>query len=71
MGVSDVMEDNQGGFLSKDDQEEYVKLVTTLISNNDLYKEKCDEAYQRATHLSANKMTKKLIDAYEHLLTNQ
>ena len=70
MGVSDVMEDNQGGFLSKDDQEEYVKLVTTLISNNDLYQKKCIEAYQRATHLSANKMTKKLIEAYEHLLSN-
>ncbi|MDD4526605.1 MAG: glycosyltransferase [Candidatus Margulisbacteria bacterium] len=71
MGVSDVMEDNQGGFLSKDDLEEYTTIVSSLITDPKLYEEKCKDAYKRATHLSANKMTKKLIETYEKLLANK
>ncbi len=68
MGVSDVMENNQGGFLCNDDLHEYANTVSTLITDTNLYAEKQEDAYQRATHLSANKMTKKLIEAYENLI---
>lgn len=68
MGVADVMEDDQGGFLSKEDLVEYTKLISKLLLDENLYKSKSKEAYKRASLLSANKMTKKLIEAYKTLL---
>jgi len=68
MGVNDVLEDDNGGFLSPDDIEEYTNKVTMILNDKELHAKKTEEAYQRATHLSANKMTKKLIESYEQLL---
>lgn len=70
MGVSNVLENNAGGILSEEDVQVFVSYVLNLLDDGNLYKEKSQEAYQRALSLSANKMTKRLINSYS-LLLNQ
>ncbi len=68
MGVSSVLEDNQGGYLTHDDPTHFSQCVIALLSNPETYEQKCIEAYKKATDLSANKMARKLINCYKSLL---
>ena len=68
MGVSSVLEDNQGGYLTHDDTTHFSQCVISLLQNPETYEQKCLEAYKKANSLSANKMARKLINCYTSLL---
>ncbi|MDD5456029.1 MAG: glycosyltransferase family 4 protein [Candidatus Margulisbacteria bacterium] len=67
MGVSSILEDNLGGMLSTENEQEFADKVLKLISDEKLHEQKSNEAYKKALSLSANKMARKLIECYRIL----
>ena len=65
MGVSSVLEDGQGGFLSPEDETVFAGHVLSMLNDEKLYQAKRREAFQKAFSLSANKMARKLVNTYK------
>jgi 1,2-diacylglycerol 3-alpha-glucosyltransferase len=63
-GVSDILAQNQGGFLTKEDPDEFSSVCVRLLTDSDLYKIKAADAYRRATDFSDENMTARLLDVY-------
>ncbi len=71
MGVVNILEDGVGGFLSEENEEEFASITIKLLKDINLQNQKKEEAYEKATSMSANKMAKKLIVCYQSLINPQ
>jgi 1,2-diacylglycerol 3-alpha-glucosyltransferase len=71
MGVSDILEDNIGGFLVNDSIVEFAQKVDFLLDEKELFLQKKEEAYQKSIYMSAERMTSKLLKSYSLLLCNE
>lgn len=67
-GVEDMLSDNIGGFITENNIEEFSQKVITLIKDESLWKNKNQEALQRAGDFSIEKMADKVIDLYNSLI---
>lgn len=68
MGVVDVLKDDIGGYLVKEDEATFAGKVGEMLLNKDLYNKKVKEAVTRAEEFSSHKMAEKLITSYESLV---
>jgi len=65
MGTLTVMGGDNGGFMVKDDTQEFTARVLDLLGNADLHKKKSEEAKIHARSWSIEELTKKLVLFYE------
>ncbi len=65
MGTSEIMNGDNGGFMVKDDVEEFTGKVRLLLSDKKLYKKKSDEAYKYAQKWTIKKNAVKMIELYK------
>ncbi len=71
MGVIDVLQgfDKQtGGFLTKNDVNDFSDKVVSVLSDNSLYEIKAREAKERALEMSSENMARKMLKIYERLI---
>lgn len=68
-GVEDLLENNTGGILVKNDLEEFAEAINNLINNQELLKNKKIEAVSQAEKFSIEKMAKKTLDTYQKLIS--
>ena len=68
MGTVDVMQGDHGGFMVKDDEEEFAQKTLELLQNKELYKQKSEEAKAWADNWSLERLTNKLVTYYEEAL---
>ena len=71
MGVVDVMEGfkkQRGGFLTKNDINDFAEKVIKLLKDKNLYEAKAKDARERALEMSSENMAKKMISIYERLI---
>jgi 1,2-diacylglycerol 3-alpha-glucosyltransferase len=64
MGVIDIVKDNKGGFLTNPDKKEFVKKVTELLLDGNLYNKKTEEAMKVAAQYSSHQLTIQLLRYY-------
>ena len=68
MGVSSVLTDGIGGYLVEETEDVFAQTSLKILSDTQLYLKKSAEAYEKACSLSANKMTRLLINCYLSLV---
>ena len=71
MGVIDVLEgfDRQrGGFLTKNDVNDFSDKVASLLLDKALYDKKAKEANEKAVEMSSENMAKKMLKIYERVI---
>ncbi|MFT5171389.1 MAG: 1,2-diacylglycerol 3-alpha-glucosyltransferase [Candidatus Marinamargulisbacteria bacterium] len=64
-GVKDIVENNKGGFLTKDDETDFSNKVLDLLNDPKLYEKKAEEALERAESFRPEEMAKKMISVYK------
>jgi hypothetical protein len=64
-----VMGGDNGGFMVKDDQQEFTARVLDLLENDELYRKKSGEARLHAMTWSIGEITRKLADIYKETIT--
>ena len=67
-GTLDVMKGDNGGFMVKEDVNEFSQRVLELLKDKELYAEKSQEAKKWASQWSLDTLTKKLVTYYEEAL---
>ena len=67
-GVEDMLSDNQGGFITTNDQEDFIQKINSLLENSNLWNNKKQEALQKAQNFSIENMALKIINLYTNLL---
>jgi len=70
VGVEDLMENNQGGFMTENNNYIFSQKVVALINDFNLWQEKKESALKQAQNFSIEKMGDKLIEVYERLIKN-
>jgi len=65
MGTVDVMQGDNGGFMVKDDVEEFSNKVTKLLTDSNLHKKKSEEAKKWGKQWSIENLTPKLVSYYQ------
>jgi glycosyltransferase involved in cell wall biosynthesis len=65
MGTLDVMQGDNGGFMVKDDPQEFAQRVDDLLCNQQLRKMKSQEAKLWGAKWSISELTPRLIECYE------
>lgn len=65
LGTLDVMQGDHGGFMVKDDVDEFSEKVIELLKNSELYKEKAQEGKIWAQKWKISSLTPKLVECYE------
>lgn len=65
LGTVDVMQGDHGGFMVKDDTEEFSSKVILLLENSQLHKEKASQAVAWAQKWKISNLTPKLVKCYE------
>ena len=65
MGTLDVMQGDNGGFMVKNDVEEFAARVIDLLSNKELHQQKSKEAGEWSSKWSMNYLTPKLENIYK------
>lgn len=65
MGTIDVMQGNNGGFMVKDDVEEFSQKTLELLQNESLHKEKSEQALEWGSKWKISYLTPKLIECYQ------
>ncbi|MFH1824843.1 MAG: glycosyltransferase [Candidatus Firestonebacteria bacterium] len=71
MGVIDMMngfEKQTGGYLTKNDLNDFAEKVVRLLHDKNLYDAKAKEARERALEMSSENMAKKMLGIYERLI---
>jgi len=70
MGVIDVLagEKNKGGFLTKNDLNDFTEKVVRLLKDKNLYEAKAKEARKRALEMSSENIARKMIQIYKGLI---
>ncbi|MBT5855890.1 glycosyltransferase [bacterium] len=68
MGVSDVLAQNRGGYLTEDCLDSYVEHVALLLNDSSLREIKQKEAIQRASDFSEEALAQTMISIYEGTL---
>jgi glycosyltransferase involved in cell wall biosynthesis len=64
MGTVQLMEGDKGGFMVKNDAEEFKIRVLDLLEDKELYRRKAEEALQHAQGWTISSITEKLVDIY-------
>ena len=67
-GTLDVMKGDNGGFMVKEDVNEFSQRVLELLKDKELYAEKSQEAKKWAAQWSLDTLTEKLVTYYEEAL---
>ena len=67
-GVEDMLSENKGGFLTKNDLEEFNQKTVLLLKDNTLWNTKKTEALQKAQDFSIENMSDKVINLYNNLI---
>lgn len=67
-GTLDVMKGDNGGFMVKEDVNEFSQRVLELLKDKELYAEKSQEAKKWASQWSLDTLTEKLVTYYEEAL---
>jgi glycosyltransferase involved in cell wall biosynthesis len=70
LGTLMVMGGDNGGFMVKDDQQEFTDRVLELLNNEELYRQKSKEAKLHANIWSLEEITKKLADIYKETIAS-
>jgi glycosyltransferase involved in cell wall biosynthesis len=70
LGTLMVMGGDNGGFMVKDDQQEFTARVLDLLENEELYRRKSEEAKRHAMTWSIGEITRKLADIYKETITS-
>jgi glycosyltransferase involved in cell wall biosynthesis len=70
LGTLTVMGGDNGGFMVKNDAAEFTARVLELLSDDQLYRKKSEEAKKHAILWSIEEQTKKLIALYTNTLTD-
>jgi glycosyltransferase involved in cell wall biosynthesis len=70
LGTLMVMGGDNGGFMVKDDQQEFTARVLDLLENGELYRQKSEEARRHAMTWSIGEITRKLADIYKETVTS-
>lgn len=65
MGTRDVMQGDNGGFMVKDDEDEFAGRVVQLLENQQLRKQKSQEAKLWSSRWSIAELTPKLVECYK------
>ncbi len=65
MGTREIMDGNNGGFMVKDDVEEFTEKVRLLLTDKKLYKKKSEEAYRYAQKWTIKKNAMKMLELYK------
>ncbi|MDO5774406.1 MAG: glycosyltransferase [Spirochaetales bacterium] len=65
MGTVDVMQGDNGGFMVKDDVEEFSKKTLELLQNESLHKEKSEQALEWGNKWKISSLTPKLTECYQ------
>ncbi|MEI7905032.1 MAG: glycosyltransferase [Candidatus Firestonebacteria bacterium] len=71
MGVIDVLEgfDKQrGGFLTKDDVNDFSAKIASLLTDKALYDKKAKEGHEKAMEMSSENMARKMLKIYERVI---
>jgi glycosyltransferase involved in cell wall biosynthesis len=71
LGVIDIMESGKGGFLVREDVEEFTDVVLQLLRNRQLYEKKSREALENAKLWSLEAGVSKLLGFYRELLESR
>ena len=70
LGTLMVMGGNNGGFMVKDDPQEFTDRVLQLLNNEELYRQKSEEARIHARAWSLGEITKKLAEIYKETISS-
>lgn len=65
LGTADVMQGDHGGFMVKDDADEFSWKVLSLLKNEKLRKEKSEEALEWAQKWKISSLTPRLVSCYQ------
>lgn len=65
MGTVDVMQGDNGGFMVKDDVEEFSQKTLELLQNESLHKKKSDQALEWGSKWKISSLTPKLLECYK------
>jgi 1,2-diacylglycerol 3-alpha-glucosyltransferase len=68
MGTKEVMQGDNGGFMTEDDPQDFYQKLKALLTDQGLYKSKSQEALAYAKNWSSQAMTEKLLEVYEKAL---
>ncbi|MGC8764418.1 MAG: glycosyltransferase [Brevinematia bacterium] len=68
MGTKDVMQGDNGGFMVKDDLDEFTERVYQLLTDEKLYQKKSKEAYEYAMNWTTDKQILKIVEVYNKAL---
>ena len=68
MGIKDVLASNQGGLVTRLDEDEFTDAVYRMLTDQRLYDQKKSETLAEADKWSSTSMAKRMIAAYEQLL---
>lgn len=68
MGIKDVLASNQGGLVTRLDENEFTDAVYQMLTDPVLYEQKKSETLIEANKWSSSAMAKRMISAYEKLL---
>lgn len=68
LGTVDVMQGDHGGFMVKDDCEEFSRKVTVLLKDSQLHRQKSEEAVKWAQKWKISNLTPQLVKDYEKAL---
>jgi len=71
MGTKDVMQGDNGGFMVKNDINEFSNRVCELLNDKDLYNKKSQEAKEWSKKWSMSVLTDKLVDCYNKAIENK
>jgi 1,2-diacylglycerol 3-alpha-glucosyltransferase len=71
MGVTSILENNIGGFLTEEDIGKYSQKVLELLDNKQLHKTKQQEALSRANTFSSRSMVDKILQVYEQAIQDK
>ena len=71
MGVIDMLEGFEkqtGGFLTKDDVNDFANKVNLVLTDKALYDKKASEAHARAMEMSSENIAKKMLGIYDKVI---
>jgi len=68
MGTSEIMNGDNGGFMVKNDVEEFTDKVRILISDKKLYNKKSEEAYMYALKWTIKRNAQKMLELYKRFV---
>ncbi|MFH1428161.1 MAG: glycosyltransferase family 4 protein [Candidatus Margulisiibacteriota bacterium] len=68
MGVSDILENNEGGILTQESIDEFSGSILELLNDDSLWKKKSDEAKLITQRLTTTIMAEKLVKCYQKVV---